>query len=111
MRIRSSYSIPENLIKSLLAIIVVGGTCCNTTPIPEWQKKNQELIDKHKLTVRQLSALPITNINSNLEAAKVTSLDKLDSTVLYPGIQGKLFWGSGNMISILQLKPNAKIPE
>jgi gluconolactonase len=77
----------------------------------EWQKKNKELIAKYKLTEKEPAELPKTSIASNLEPATVTSLHKLDSFALYPGVNAKLFWGSGTMISVLQLAPDAKIPD
>ncbi len=86
--------------------------CTSTSDVtPKWQKKNQELVSKYNLTAREIAGLPKNSIESNLEAAKVTSVSNLDSFQLYPGVNAKLFWGSGTMISILQLSPNAKIPE
>ena len=38
-------------------------------------------------------------------------MDSLASVTLHPGVTAKIFWGSGNMVSTLQLEPNAKIPE
>lgn len=96
---------------SLLAISLMTLMHCTSTSGSEWQKKNEELIEKYDLKVRNLPGLPETKVASNLEAAKVTSLDKLDSIPLYPGVNAKLFWGSGTMISVLQLAPNAKIPD
>lgn len=85
---------------------------CTSSPYSsEWEKKNDELIAQYNLTAKELSGLPNTTIASNIEPAKVTSLDKLDSVALYPDINAKLFWGTGTMIGILQLAPNAKIPE
>jgi gluconolactonase len=97
----------------LLIISSIILTHCNSTSgsEPKWQKKNRELIAKYNLAERELSGLPKTTIASNLEPAKVAGLDKLDSIELYPGVNAKLFWGSGTMISVLQLAPNTKIPE
>jgi len=92
----------------LLLILVILAQC---TSAPEWQKKNNELIKKYSLTGRQLSGLPNTKVISNLEPGKVTSLDSITSTVLYPGVNAKIYWGSGTMAGILQLEPNAIIPE
>jgi gluconolactonase len=78
---------------------------------PEWGKKNKELIAQHNLTVREISGLPKSSVESNLEAAKVKNLNSFDSVQLHPGVNAKMFWGSGTMISVLQLAPNAKIPE
>lgn len=92
----------------LVLILVILAQC---TSAPEWQKKNNELIKKYSLTGRQLSGLPNTKVISNLEPGKVTSLDSITSTVLYPGVNAKIYWGSGTMAGILQLEPNATIPE
>ena len=99
------------LFKGLYVLSLIGFTQCNSTSAPEWQKKNKELIAQHNLPVRELAGLPKTMIESNLEPAKVTSLNNLDSIVLYSGVNAKIFWGSGTMIGVLQLAPGAQIPE
>jgi gluconolactonase len=98
----------------ILAATVITFTKCKTsTPGEgtEWQKTNDELISKYDLKVRELSDLPENKIASNLQDAKVTALNSLDSIELYPGVKAKIFWGSGNMTAVLQLAPNAKVPE
>lgn len=101
------------LLPSLLAIGLISLTRCNSSSKaePAWQKENEELIAAHHLTARALSGLPQTTIASNLEAAKVTDVTRLDSTMLYPGVSARLFWGTGTMISVLRLAPNANVPE
>ena len=89
-----------------LAIVIMQ---CNSAP--EWQTQNKELIKQHNLTERELSGLPKTSFKSNLDAAKVTTLDSLPSTELYPGVKANIFWGTGIMVATLQLEPNAKIAE
>jgi len=98
-------------ICSLLAIIVLCLTNCKSSSAPEWHQKNEVLIKQYALTERELSGLPETTIGSSLEPGKVKSLDSLASVSLHPGVTAKIFWGSGNMVSLLQLEPNAKIPE
>ena len=93
----------------LLVLIVILLAQC--TSAPEWQKKNNNLIKQYSLTERQLAGLPKTNVVSNLQAGKVTTLDSIANTVLYPGVNAKIYWGTGTMAGILQLEPNAKIPE
>lgn len=95
----------------LSAAIAIAMTSCTSSPETEWQKLNQELIRKHNLKVRNLSGLPTNDIVSNLKDGQVTSLDKLDSVDLHPGVKAKMFWGTGTMVSVLELAPNAKIPE
>jgi gluconolactonase len=94
------------LLPALTLLIL---TQCSTAP--EWQKKNTELIKQYSLTVRQLTDLPKTNVVSDLQPARVTSLDSIATTTLYPGVTAKLYWGMGTMAGILQLEPNAKVPE
>ena len=99
------------LLKCLFALSLIGFTQCTSTSEPEWQRKNKELIAQHNLSVRKLSGFPKNSIESNIEAAKVKSIDNLDSTLLYPGVNTKIFWGSGTMVAVMQLAPNAQIPE
>jgi gluconolactonase len=102
------FFFPAMLALSLIALT----QCTNTSGSePEWQKKNKELIAKHDLTMRELSGLPKTTIESNMEPAKIKSLENLDSTMLHPGVNAKIFWGSGTMVGVLQLAPNVQIPE
>jgi gluconolactonase len=103
----------ETFFKGLLVLSLFSLTQCTSTSGPgaEWTKKNEELIAEHKLAVREVSGLPTNSIQSNIEEAKVKSLDNMDSTTLYPGVIAKMFWGTGNMVAVIQLAPNAQIPE
>src|SRR6478735_6333023 len=96
---------------SFPVILLMFFTCCQSPSSPEWEHKNKELINQYDLKERQLSVLPKTTTGSNLEAGKVRSLDSLAVLTLHPGVTAKIFWGTGNMVSTLQLEPNAKIPE
>jgi gluconolactonase len=93
----------------LLTLIVIMLVQC--TSAPEWQKTNKQLIKQYELTGRKLPGLPKTGIVSNLEAGKVTSLDSISNTVLYPGVNAKIYWGTGTMAGILKLDPGAEVPE
>lgn len=97
----------------LLLLCLNSLTQCTSTSGTEagWAKKNEDLIAEHKLATREISGLPNNAIESNIEAAKVQSLDDIDSVMLHAGVNAKIFWGTGNMVSVLQLAPNAKIPE
>jgi len=97
------------IFPGLLVLIVILLAQCISAP--EWQKKNNDLVKQYSLTERQLAGLPKTNVVSNLQAGKVTTLDSIANTVLYPGVNAKIYWGTGTMAGILQLEPNAKIPE
>lgn len=103
--------------KVLIAGMFFGFVCflsnCGTvsSPSSDWEQLNGELIKKYELKVRSLTGLPGTTITSNLEPAKVNNLNEQDSIQLYPGVDAKLFWGSGTMIDLLTLQPGTKISE
>ncbi|MEZ5041230.1 MAG: SMP-30/gluconolactonase/LRE family protein [Saprospiraceae bacterium] len=96
---------------SLLITIAAVLIQCNAPALPEWYDTNQALISEHNLSVRELPGLPGSTVESNLEAGKVNNLETLGSTTLYPGVNAMLFWGSGALVGVLQLAPNASIPE
>src|SRR5688572_11780044 len=97
---------------SFYMLMVVGlSQCSSTSSLPEWQQKNQDLIKQYSLTERELSRIPEPAVESNLPSGEVKESDALATATLHPGITAKIFWGSGNMVSTLQLEPNAKIPE
>jgi gluconolactonase len=93
----------------LLASFLMMLTQC--TSKPEWQKKNNELIKQYALTGRSLTGVPNTKIVANLGDGKVSNLDALPNTTLYLGVNAKLYWGNGSLAGILDLEPNAQIPE
>lgn len=107
-----NWLISKKIIHSvLLGAIVITLSMCKSSPTPEWHSVNQALIKEHNLTVRELSGLPDAPVPSNLEDGKVTSLERVASTSLYPGVDAKIFWGTGTMVAQLQLEPNAEISE
>jgi gluconolactonase len=95
----------------MLFMIMLSLTLVQCTSKPEWQKKNSEVIKKYALKGRTISDLPKTKINSNLEPGKVTNLEGINSVVLYPGVNAKLFWNKGVLAGVINLEPNAVIPE
>lgn len=95
----------------LLFLAVTVYQCASPPSSAEWQQINKELIKQHNLTERELSGLPQPAVASNLVEGKVKSLDSLATTTLHPGVAAKIFWGNGNMTSLLQLQPGAKIPD
>ena len=101
----------RNKIFSIGLMAMAFALLTQCTSVPEWNKVNKSLIKEHGLTVRKISGLPETGIKSNLEDGKVTSLNNLTTTALYPGVNAKLYWGKGTMAGIIQLAPNASIPE
>ena len=95
---------------SIMLLFVMSLSQCNSSSLPEWQQKNKELIKQYNLTEKELD-IPKSSVESNLEFGKVKGLDSIVNTTLHPGVTGKIFWGSGSMVSTIQLEPNATIPE
>ncbi|MDX1941137.1 MAG: SMP-30/gluconolactonase/LRE family protein [Saprospiraceae bacterium] len=107
-----NWQLQKKIIHSVLFILIaLALTMCKSSPTPEWNEVNQKLIKEHNLTVRNLSGLPTNNIKSNLKDGQVTDLNQLTRIDLHPGVQATIFWGTGTMVSTLQLAPNAQIPE
>jgi gluconolactonase len=82
-----------------------------TSSVPDWEQKNQALIEQYDLTKREIEELPKSGISPNLEAAKVSNLENIGEIELYPGIRGKIFWGESTMGVFMHLDPNSQIPE
>src|SRR5690606_2427591 len=95
----------------LLTVAVFAFVQCKQSNAPEWDGVNQELIAQHDLTVRELSELPENNIASNLEAGKVKNLDNVDKLELGQGVNAKIFWGKGKMVSVVDMEPKTEITE
>ena len=91
--------------------VMIAITLSQCTKAPEWQKKNKDLIKQYALVERQLTGLPKIKLESNLDPGIVTNLDNISNTTLCPGVEAKIYWWSGTMVAVLQLKPGAKIPE
>lgn len=105
MRLPLASKLIFNSLRVLIAIAIIS---CNSASQPG--SKNKELIERYHLTQRDIPELPKTQIETNLKPDNVTNLDSISSTLLYPGVNARIFWGSGVMASVLQLEPNAKIP-
>ncbi|HEU5292967.1 MAG TPA: SMP-30/gluconolactonase/LRE family protein [Cyclobacteriaceae bacterium] len=99
------------LIVNCFLAVAISFTHCTRSTEASWQAENDKLIKQHNLTVRELTGLPYASLKSNLEPSKVTSLDSLVSTELYPGVNASMFWGTGIVVTKLQLAPHATIPE
>jgi gluconolactonase len=86
---------------------------CNSpsAPIAAWQQKNDSLIKVHQLVERKIEELPHIDIPSIAAAGEVMNAGNLDSVLLHPGVQARIFTGKGAMVSVLELKSEAVIPE
>ena len=103
---RISYYITN--VSALLLLISIYS--CNSTSQPEWEQRNNELIEEYGLKVREFPNLPFEGVNPNLEVGTAQNLRDLDSIQLYPGVLAKMFWGNGNLVSVLDISPNTTVP-
>lgn len=101
---------PKVFFYGLLTVVLITLIQC-TSSVPEWEQKNQALIEQYELTKRELKGVPKSTVSSNLESGKVTNLESIGETELYPGIRGVVFWGEATMGTFIDLDPNSKIPE
>jgi gluconolactonase len=96
------------LLVGLLAVLFF----LNCSPSgPEWEKKNKALIREFGLAERNIDGLPKETPEPNLEPGKVKNLNNFQSVELYPGVLGRVVWGNGAMLAILELESEAGIPE
>ena len=102
-------SIKRTALIGVPVAMLMAMTHCTSTP--EWKSKNEELIAKYDLTKRELSEIPQTTVEPHLEPGKVLSIDSLTQVELYPGVSATISWGTGVMLSKVELEPHAEIPE
>lgn len=102
--------ISYNLKAVSILLLLISIYSCNSTSRPEWEERNNELIKEYGLNVRGLPNQPSTGINPNLEVGNAENIEGLDSLQLYPGVMAKMFWGNGNLVSVLELAPNITVP-
>ncbi|WP_218145085.1 SMP-30/gluconolactonase/LRE family protein [Flagellimonas taeanensis] len=69
------------------------------------------MIEQYGLTVKELPELPSSSVTPNLEVGTPANIQNLESVQLYPGVTAKIFWGNGNLVSVLELEPNSTIPK
>lgn len=102
-------SIPKVIYIGVLSSVLILMQC--TSSVPDWEQKNQALIEQYDLTKREIEGLPKSGITPNLESAKVSNLESIGEIELYPGIRGRVFWGESTMAAVMHLDPNSQIPE
>ena len=77
MKLRSINNIA---LTGLLAVLSITLTQCTQNKATDWQKTNDELIEKYSLSKKDISGLPKNTTESNLEVGKVKDTQTLDST-------------------------------
>lgn len=103
---RISYS-----LKVASALLLLSSMySCQLKSKPEWEQRNNELIEEYGLAVREMPVVPTTGISPNVEVGIAQNLQNLDSLQLYPGVKAKMLWGNGTLVSVLELAPNTTIP-
>ena len=99
--IKKTYS-----LKVFLGFFILMG--CNSSSVPEWKKKNRQLIKEYNLEEKKmLNGHGVSAIESSLKVGEVSTIDHMNTVQLYPGVSAKVFWSQGAMVSLLQLEPNS----
>ena len=91
------------------AFVSIFVTACRSTE--GWQGKNEELLKKYGLSAIATDFIPETGIEPSLEIGQIKSVDSLKTQEIHPGVSAKVFWNAGAMTAMLNLEPNAIIPE
>lgn len=104
-----------------LSILLIGLVACSQNNnssqgkidpyAPLWHAQNERLIEEFDVTVRNRNDIPDNNIQSNLGDGKVVNITKIPSIKLADGVWTKAYWGTGNLMSFINLEPNAEIPK
>ena len=84
-------------------------TACGSQPA--WKQVNDQVIKDNELVGRIRSDIPNTNVIPSLEDGLVSSLADAEAVQLFPGVEAKMVWGRGSLVSIVELEPNAEIPK
>lgn len=77
----------------------------------DWKAVNKKIIKEHSIEGRNRDDIPETNVVSNLDPGVVTNIAKLPVTEIAPGVQARMYWGKGNLISWMIMEPLAEIPQ
>ncbi len=93
----------------ILATLVLLLSACSSHP--SWWETNKALIEKHGLEIRERPDRPDTKVVPSLEAGTVASLAEIEPVELHPGVHSRIYWGSGVLVAVSELEPNATIPQ
>ncbi len=102
---------PFNCILQGIAFVLFVAllTACGSQPA--WQKLNDQIIEEIGLTSRVRNDIPNTKVTPALEAGVVSSLQDIEPVLLHPGVNSKIYWGHGALVSMTTLEAGAKIPQ
>lgn len=92
-------------LTTLLALV-----CSAFAQEPKWAQINAQLVEKHGIKERTLTFETETGIVSNLPDGEVVQADALSEIEIAPGVEATVYWGRGNLVSIVTMAANAEIP-
>lgn len=99
----------KTVFHCLLPFLFLTLSCSNSTNKPEWEKRNNELIEKYGLAKREITYNGSSTIESSLEIGQSKNLSQIKNIELLPGVEAKIFWGSKSMVSVIEMDPNTKL--
>jgi len=91
-----------------LLVLACGQGC---TAEQEWKAENDNLIQKHGITVKTRDDIPETGIAPNLKPGEGKTVDLLPVTEIAPGISARMYWHKGALVCLTTLAPDAELPE
>jgi len=94
---------------ALAICLIIATTGCEKAPA--WKAVNDQLITDNNITVRELAYTTETGVVSNLTDGVVTDLSALPSIELAPGVKASVYWGRGNLVSMVTMEPGSEIPK
>lgn len=98
------------LVIAIMSASLVFTGCANKNE-PAWMKVNRKLVKKYKIQERQRDDIVPTGITSNLQPGVVSNISKLPVMDIAPGVTGRAYWGTGEMVNWMVMEPNSEIPK
>ena len=92
---------------ALLGVSLLVAGCSRSAP--EWEERNQRVIDQHKITGRTRE-LPPVNVPMTLEAGEPVDRSQLPTATIAPGVVATLGWGRGALLERVEMQPDAVYP-
>jgi gluconolactonase len=97
----------SNCLSVVLALLVAAG-CSDRDP--EWAARNQQVIDKGKVTGRTRE-LPAVTVPMILAPGVPVEGAKMPTATIAPGVSASLGWGRGALLERLDMQPGSIYPE
>jgi hypothetical protein len=92
---------------AVLALLLVAAGCSDR---PEWAARNQQVVDKAKVTGRTRE-LPAVTVPMILAPGVPVGGANMPTATIAPGVSASLGWGRGAQLERLDMQPGSVYPE